>query len=705
MKKFLSTIYLSLLCMVTWAQIPDPKYIPSDYQNTTDEQLSDTTISTGVEKQKSRMTLKPLIHIGFGNFNFRGDISDTRNTGIIGQSGFQIGLSSKITNNINATIMMEEGIVRVDGLNRNDLPINFMSTINTIGFRFDYSLKKPESKAVFFPYVGVGLNYLKFDSKGSNDSSSDEYEIDLLNEWLLDPENTEAYSKEGIDIPLSIGLKLILNERLNLNLSSTFHYTNTDYIDNVVDGASDNYFVNSAHLVYDLFCNDCKEEYVSEVKDNYIVNFESLDREDEDGDGVPDVDDFCIGTPSRVKVDAVGCPLDTDKDDVPDYLDQEANTPLGAVVSSKGIQLTDKMSEAMYLNYLNATSRKDATSYFAETYPAEKYIKITKEVVNIQGDTLLVDIYKPKIFNKIVQQQQQFEDSYTEAKYIDLNAQKIYKLQIAKHSAGMDAAEINRLMSINNIKSTIEGNYTVYYSGEYDDLLKANQRQMQLINSGYNNVMIIEDIQGDLRTVTNDEIARERNKRASAKLDALPPLVDIVFRVQLDVLKEVDLDFYDLDDLVIFKDNEGFKHVFTDGFSSYEDALERRNELYYMSYENAKVVAIKEGQIVKAEDYMDLDYNEDNAAVYGDIIFKVQIGVYSKNDVVEIAKVNEIDGVEKTEVSEGIFRYTSGTFTNIQAAMLRLNKLTSLGFEGCYPIAFYNDEEISIKKAQELLGY
>ncbi|MDB2613423.1 hypothetical protein N9Y89_01600 [bacterium] len=35
---------------------------------------------------------------------------------------------------------------------------------------------------------------------------------------------------------------------------------------------------------------------------------------------------------------------------------------------------------------------------------------------------------------------------------------------MAKHSKGMDASEINRLMSISNIKSTIEGDYTSYYS-------------------------------------------------------------------------------------------------------------------------------------------------------------------------------------------------------------------------------------------------
>ena len=40
--------------------------------------------------------------------------------------------------------------------------------------------------------------------------------------------------------------------------------------------------------------------------------------------------------PKGVEVDAQGCPIDTDNDNVPDYLDKEANTPKGAVVNANG---------------------------------------------------------------------------------------------------------------------------------------------------------------------------------------------------------------------------------------------------------------------------------------------------------------------------------------------------------------------------------
>ena len=125
---------------------------------------------------------------------------------------------------------------------------------------------------------------------------------------------------------------------------------------------------------------------------------------------------------------------------------------------------------------------------------------------------------------------------------------------------------------------------------------------------------------------------------------------DIIFRVQLDVLKEVDLDFYELDDIIVFEGNDGLKRIFTDGFSSYEEALLRRNELYYMSYENAKVVAIRNGQLVDATQYMDIQQSVEATADYGDIIYKVQVGIYSKDEVVEMVKVSEIEGIEKAEL-------------------------------------------------------
>ena len=77
---------------------------------------------------------------------------------------------------------------------------------------------------------------------------------------------------------------------------------------------------------------------------------------DEDGDGIPDYMDECPFTPSAAfgLLDTVGCPLDTDGDDVPDYIDICANTPaaaygyvdsLGCPIDSDGDGIFDYMDE------------------------------------------------------------------------------------------------------------------------------------------------------------------------------------------------------------------------------------------------------------------------------------------------------------------------------------------------------------------------
>ncbi len=57
---------------------------------------------------------------------------------------------------------------------------------------------------------------------------------------------------------------------------------------------------------------------------------------DSDGDGVPDHLDKCPDTPRGMRVDSEGCPIDSDGDGVPDHLDKCPDTPRGARVDSEG---------------------------------------------------------------------------------------------------------------------------------------------------------------------------------------------------------------------------------------------------------------------------------------------------------------------------------------------------------------------------------
>ena len=95
---------------------------------------------------------------------------------------------------------------------------------------------------------------------------------------------------------------------------------------------------------------------------------------DSDGDGVPDYLDKCPNTPADAygKIDDYGCPVDTDGDGVPDYLDRCANTPLAAkgFINEKGCPLdTDKDGVPDYMDKCSSTP--DGVTVDAEGCPVD----------------------------------------------------------------------------------------------------------------------------------------------------------------------------------------------------------------------------------------------------------------------------------------------------------------------------------------------
>ncbi|PKK83942.1 MAG: hypothetical protein CVT49_05820 [candidate division Zixibacteria bacterium HGW-Zixibacteria-1] len=71
------------------------------------------------------------------------------------------------------------------------------------------------------------------------------------------------------------------------------------------------------------------------------VTIPAQNRADADGDGIPDYNDDCPGTPGAAygMVDLRGCPVDVDCDGVPDYLDKCPRNQVGALVDTYGCPL------------------------------------------------------------------------------------------------------------------------------------------------------------------------------------------------------------------------------------------------------------------------------------------------------------------------------------------------------------------------------
>jgi len=77
------------------------------------------------------------------------------------------------------------------------------------------------------------------------------------------------------------------------------------------------------------------QEPTLEVTKGFVIGSDTADG---DGDGVYDTDDYCAGTDlaARATIDIHGCPIDSDYDGIPDYLDDCPNNRIGSAVGPNG---------------------------------------------------------------------------------------------------------------------------------------------------------------------------------------------------------------------------------------------------------------------------------------------------------------------------------------------------------------------------------
>ncbi|MBU1719819.1 MAG: hypothetical protein KKA07_12195 [Bacteroidetes bacterium] len=152
-------------------------------------------------------------------------------------------------------------------------------------------------------------------------------------ETVLDTSN--SVSNMSMVIPVGLGLKFKVSDRIETNVMLSYQFTGTDYLDfyhpeqdKGIFKGNDGYWNCMITIQYNLggkaFMSDEDVHYQN-------VDFAVLETDnDEDGDGVEDIKDKCAGTPQGVAVDSKGCPPDSDNDGIPDYEDKEPNSVAGA---------------------------------------------------------------------------------------------------------------------------------------------------------------------------------------------------------------------------------------------------------------------------------------------------------------------------------------------------------------------------------------
>lgn len=133
---------------------------------------------------------------------------------------------------------------------------------------------------------------------------------------VQDYPNWADYSGADVIIPLGLGIKYQITDKLAVQYQYNYNITTGDKRDKVIAGGNDAFGEHLLGVVFSLGKN-----------------------KDTDKDGVSDKNDLCPNTPINVKVDEKGCPIDTDKDGVADYMDKCPNSMEGERVDANGCAL------------------------------------------------------------------------------------------------------------------------------------------------------------------------------------------------------------------------------------------------------------------------------------------------------------------------------------------------------------------------------
>jgi len=155
--------------------------------------------------------------------------------------------------------------------------------------------------------------------------------------------NRDKNNIQNVYIPVGVGAKFKISERVNFDLGYTMNFMDADDLDatkgkgyskdkwsyasagvefSLGSTAKPNLdWVNPVALMYDELKDPTLRNEVEALKGR-VSALEAADLlKDSDGDGVADKLDKCPNTEAGIKVDGSGCPLDVDGDGIPDSKD------------------------------------------------------------------------------------------------------------------------------------------------------------------------------------------------------------------------------------------------------------------------------------------------------------------------------------------------------------------------------------------------
>ena len=814
-------------------------------------------------KNTFREIQKPTFGVGTGMISFYGDVSNKNlNSPLVNRFAYNLFISNPINSYLDLNFYVLFG--KMSASERSELRnTNFQSDIKSAGFFISYNFSNfLNKKNAIEPYISLGIENFEFlsksdmyDSQGNfynywsdgsirdiaqnspNANNSTIIRRDYTYETDIREANQDGFGKykeASFAIPLGIGAKMKLSDRVTFKIGPTIHLTFTDLIDGVSNESinerkgnkkNDNFLMTSFSLSYDLnLKNKLPNEFQDNIDDEYKnVDFLAIFNDDHDNDGVRDFIDKCPNTPANVEVDKFGCPIDDDQDGVPNHKDDELETRKEALVMTNGIELTDDLIEQMYRAYLGyieplehtvAIKPKKEVIYSVEIGVYEDG-KISEDVMNqmlnlpnvesvsIKGkktayitgefknpenaertknmlvelglkDAQVVEIKKTNNGTKIIElekpvkqtnqkkelkptlkpenKNEEYKNYASEILTINSNTvapapideKPENRVMLGAYTKGIPPNLINKFLKIPEIKpDKVNDSITVYALGKYNnDLERAIYKKTEMINSGIKDAVLVKYKDGKYIPVTQQEIDMISQKSAISKIPSkyasslnkpigssdldikqyedesftmFDPKNTIVFRVQLGAYKKrlSQNIFKGISGVLELTTEQKLTKYLSGSFTSYYDAASHKVEMVMKGFEDAFIVAYKNGNRVSlnsvgAHNVTNENLNENKAinAINKSLIsYKIEIGTYKGDLPAEaIKKLGPLAlELEKKVTMEGLKRYTIGDFKDYMSALIYKNQISKkYGMPEIKITSFFKDEVIPLQEALDL---
>jgi hypothetical protein len=625
---------------------------------------------------KKKKPFNPKFTLGTGFYTLTGDIQNEESGFLRGtNAGYNAGMKFGITNNLDLSFLfMKSTFQSINVIEE------FKSEVDGMGLHIGYSVNQLFKQSRVSPFFTFGVQSLSYKTEG------------------YDRDNT-------FEIPFGIGIRVNVTDRLEFDASLNWAIGMGD-IDHGVDDGSDGYKSFNISLHYDLFTpgpNSDGEYFDDSYYDD--VDFVKLENEDEDGDLVLDVDDYCPKTPIGVKVDANGCPLDDDNDGIANYLDAQKNTPEGSIVDEHGVRLTADKYHSMYSDY-EVASRKYANFYNESEIKRENYKTVDEYL-----------IAKANAFNI----------AYNEGLKDDEKINGlIYKVKIGEFSDGIPAKVANKFLSIDDLESiTLDDGVVMYLVGSYSTLDGAVGRKYDLEEIGIDDTYLMVDDNGEISDyveptpepeIDEDEVLvevpeDEISEEVVTTVTEDEMTNETTYRIQVGAFNTELSDevFVGVDNVISFTGKDGLVRYMAGSFVEYKDAIDYQAQMKARGFEDAFIVTYKNGErislnvAIKTEKESKVVNQEGKDKVIN-LEFVVQIMVAKSSlSAVDLNKMGKLASIDKEAEGTDMYRYFAGTYNSLEDANIQLEKAKLVGFADAFIFPKLDGERITMERAKELM--